>query len=118
MAYEGVNLIEVINYLKKIAGKYERVEGIKVFPTFSDHVFRPSVDVPNDSPTEIDVEALVSKITAKYADIKINLDRPITDDEYIIIHQDTYKIISRRISKIYAQSLAPGGKLIVEGLKL
>jgi len=118
MPFDRTSNIEIINYLKKVLGKYEKVEGIKVFPTFTDHVFKPEVDVSNTDITEIPVGAFIVKLTAKNADIKINLDRPISPDEYVIIPQDTGKTIMRLTSKIYAQSLAPGGKLIIEGLKL
>jgi len=109
--------VEALVTLKEILNKLSAIRLIS--PTiFDDHVFKPEVNVSNTEQTEIPVGAFVIKLTAKNADIKINLDRPITPEEYIIIPQNTGKTVARLTSKIYAQSLASGGKLVIEGLKI
>jgi len=109
---------EVVVLLQKILDKLGTTGGSQAIAT--DHEFIPEVDVSDTSQTEISLKenTFVVKLTAKYSDIKVNLDRPITLDEYIIIPMDTSKVIRRRVSKIYAQSLNPGGKLLVEALVL
>lgn len=97
---------EITILLKKILEKLDTI-GTE---SFTDHRFFPEVDV-GTTMTEIPVDGLVVSLVAKNSDIKVNFDRPITADEYLIIPQDTYITIRRKVQKIYAQSLYPGGKL-------
>jgi len=104
---------EIVIILKNISDKLASLPTI-----YHDHVFMPDINIPSTTVKQIDVNAYLIKLTAKYADIKVNFNRNITPTEYIIIYQDTSRIITLPTTKIYAQSLAPGGKLTIEGLKL
>ncbi|RLC80661.1 MAG: hypothetical protein DRJ03_21255 [Chloroflexi bacterium] len=87
------------------------------YPVANDHTFK-EIDVPT-TPTviQLDSNTFLIKITAKNSDIKINIDREITPTEYVVIPQDSCKVIMRYASKIYAQSLNTGGKIILEALR-
>ena len=108
----------MIQQLKKVAGKFERVEGIKTFITARDHEFRPDVEV-TDAGTEIPVEGFIYSLKAKDSDIKYNIDREVTATDYDVVWRDTIVIISRFGSKIYAKApLGQTGKLWIKTLKI
>jgi len=114
-----VSSVEILNYIRKILGKYEKVMGIRVYPSFSDHlVKRVTVD---ENGTKIDVvDAMILRIINDGgAPVMFNLDRPVTMDEYFYLPPYGVKLIGRFTSSIYAK--VPQGygstKLVVEGLK-
>jgi len=116
----GAASAELSTYIKKISGKFERAEGIRVFPTFDDHIFRPVITV-TDTEQEISFSGWVylAKLTAQGCDIYVNFDRPIATDEYAIIFKDTTKLIGRKTSKIYVRApVGLSGTLRFEGLVL
>ena len=110
---------EVVITLQKILDRLNNMLSMG-FPVPNDHLFKPEVEVSSTDQSEIPLASntFVSKLTAKYSDVMVNFDRPITDEEYTIISQDTSKVIMRYVSKIYAKSLSPGGKLTIEALIL
>jgi len=86
---------------------------------FTDHVIW-SGSIPSDSVMEIDVGgAMILQLRAKNSPIKVNFDRGVAN-EYIVIDPDTYRVIPRLTTKIYAQTLQgyPPGFLEVFGLKV
>jgi len=111
---------EIAVYLKKLVGKFERAEGIRVFPVFDDHVFRPSIAVDqNEQEIAFAKPVYIAKLTAEGCDIYINFDRKITTDDYTIVWNGTTKIVGRKTSKIYAKAPAGlSGTLRFEGLVL
>lgn len=82
----------------------------------TNHVLIPSISVPTTQ-IMISVNTFILLLTAKNSDIKVNFNRQITEDEYVIIPQDTYLEVNENISTIYAQSLNTGGELTIIGLK-
>jgi len=111
---------EVAVYIKKLVGKFEKAEGIRVFPTFDDHVFRPAINV-TDSEQEItfDKPVYLAKLSAEGCDIYVNFDRPITNDEYTVIFNGTTKIVGRKTTKLYVKApTGLSGTLRFEGLVL
>lgn len=57
------------------------------------------------------------KLVAEGCDIYINLDRPISDNEYTIVWNNTSKVINRYTNKIYVKApTGLKGKLTIEGL--
>ena len=111
---------ELITYLKKLVGKYEKVEGIRAFPVFDDHIFKPSIEVDdNVSIITFSNSVYILKLSAEGCDIYVNFDRNITNDEYTIIWNGTTKVIGRKTKTIYCK--APSGLsgiLRLEGLML
>ena len=111
---------EVAVYIRKLVGKFERAEGIRVFPVFDDHVFRPSISV-DETEQEISFSntIYIAKLAAEGCDIYINFDRNIGSDDYTIVWAGTSKIVGRKTSKIYAKApTGLTGTLRVEGLVL
>lgn len=111
---------EIVHQLKKLVGKFERIEGIKVYNTAMDHQFVPSIEV-YDKQIEIPIQGFLYSIKVDHesAPCKFNLDRPITNREYSVVFPGTIKTISRFASKLYLQ--APSNqvsKVTIEALKL
>jgi len=125
---------EVLRLLSKILGRLPKSEFSSIDrpldaimdilrtynPTvFSDHVVWSGY-VPSDSVAQIDVGgAAVLRIRARYSPVMVNFDRPL-ESEYIIVDPDTYQIIPRLTSKIYAKTLQgyPPAFVEVFGLKV
>lgn len=67
----------------------------------------------------IPVEGFVVALKAKDTDIKYNLDRPVTENEYDVVFRDTIHIINRYVTKIYAKApLGQQGRLWIKTLRL
>jgi len=111
-------LAELTTYVKKIAGKFEKKVGIIVYPVFSDHTFRPHVEVTDTQEClEFPVPVSIVKLTARDCDVYINFNRPITANEYTVIFSDTTKLINLKTQKIYYKAPAGlSGYLNIEGL--
>ena len=116
----GQPTAELVVYIKKLVGKFEKAEGIRVFPTFDDHVFRPSIDVTDvEQEITFDKPVYLAKLSAEGCDIYVNFDRPITNDEYTIVFNGTTKVVGRKTSKIYVKApTGLTGTLRFEGLVL
>jgi len=130
--------VEEVQVLKKILGRLPKTEfssydrpldqiitllaqiaesGIATSPSFGDHVAM-EVDL-TDVQTAITLpkRVLVLKLTAIDAPVYVNLDREVTDSEYIPIPPYSYIVISRATSTIYAKTLTGYvGKLQILGL--
>ena len=104
---------EIILLLRQLIDKISKLQTI-----YSDHVSKQEVDIPTNTDKEIEVDAYFLKLTAKNSDIIVNFDKSTDQEGYMIIRQDSFKIITRPTAKIYARSLNAGGKLTIEGLKL
>jgi len=113
--------VDLLHYLKRNLGiiiKRLEESGVIATPTARDHTFKPDVEV-TDAGVEIPVEGFIYSIKAKDADIKYNIDRPVTDTDYDVAWRDTIVIISRMGSKIYAKAPAgQTGRLWVKSLKM
>lgn len=113
---------ELVHWIKKIQGKYERQKGIQTFPTANDHSFTGGTLDFDDSGGTVTVDSFINSIKVPSdsdAEAKVNLDRPVTDDEYTPIFPGTIKEISRNTSTIYVK--APAGrtcKVRIETLEL
>lgn len=114
-----MNSVELVTYIKKLVDKFEKAGGIRVYPSFDDHIFK-KVEI-NDTGKVIsfDKQVYILKLSAKGCDIIVNLDRPIKDNEYTVVWADTSKIIQRKTKLIYAKT-PPNlkGVLYIEGLTL
>ncbi|RLC33644.1 MAG: hypothetical protein DRZ76_04075 [Candidatus Nealsonbacteria bacterium] len=109
--------VELLTYIKKILGKFERVEGIKTYPTYADHFFRSYTVTENVKPIALPSRAYLVRVEAQNAPIMINFDREVTEEEHIVIYPDTFKYVPRVTSVIYARVLQGYGSgiLNVEG---
>ena len=111
--------VEILNFLRKILGKYEKVMGIRAYPSFSDHLVK-RVTV-NENGTTIDVarSMIIRIINSGGAPVMFNLDRPISTNEYFYLPPYCVKLILRYTNSIYAK--VPQGygstQVVVEGLK-
>ncbi|MEM1672371.1 MAG: hypothetical protein QXT86_10015, partial [Archaeoglobaceae archaeon] len=91
--------VEILNYLKKSLGiiiKRLEESGVVSMPTARDHLFVPEIDV-DDRGTSISVGGFVHyiKVHPGYSPVKFNLDRPVTDTEYSVVHPGVVKVVSR-----------------------
>lgn len=119
----SMSSVEILNYLKKNLGiiiKRLEESGVIVMPTSTDHLFIPEIDV-DDTGVSLNVRGFIHyiKVHPGYQPVKFNLDRPITDTEYSVVHPGVTKIISRISDKIYLK--APTGqrsKVTIEVLRL
>ena len=109
--------VELLTYIKKILGKFERVEGIKTYPTFTEHFFRSYTVTEEAKEIRLPRKSYVVRVEALNAPIKINFDREVTEDEYIVIYPDTFRYIPRVATAIYAKTMQGYGSgiLSVEG---
>ena len=114
--------VEVLSFLKKALGiviKDLEEKGVLAAPSFSDHEFRPEVEV-TDAGLELPVEGFVYSIKAHegYAPVKFNLDRPVTPTEYSVVHPGVIKLIQRRASKVHLRApMGQVGRVTVEALR-
>ena len=111
--------VEILNELRKIRGKFEKIEGIKVYPAFTDHTSRRFTVGEEEKSFDIGT-MYVLNVKAKETPIIFNLDRPITSEEYFIVEPYCCKVIHRITSTIYARTPQGSGEgvLIVEGLTI
>jgi len=133
-----VSSVEEVQVLKKILGRLPKTEfssydrpldriiallaqiaesGITSSPSFGDHVAL-EVDLDwNQKAIALPRRALVLKLTAIDAPVYVNLDREVTDTEYIPIPPYSYIVIPRATSVVYAKTLIGyTGKLQILGL--
>lgn len=118
-----VSSVEILNYLKKNLGiiiKRLEESGVIAMPAARDHLFIPEVDV-DDRGTSISVRGFLHyiKVHPEYSPVKFNLDRPVTDTEYSVVHPGVTKIISRISDKLYLKApIGQRSKVTVEVLRL
>lgn len=115
--------VEILNYLKKNLGIIiKRLEdsGVIAIPTAKDHLFVPEIEV-TDIGASIDVNGFLHyiKVHPESSPVKFNLDRPVTNTEYSVVHPGVVKVVSRISNKVYLK--APAGqksKVTLEVLRL
>ena len=76
-----------------------------------EHAFRPELIV-DETGTELPISGFSYSIKAENSPVKVNFDRPVTDDEYTIVYPGTIKKVSRVTSKLYLKAL-PGQTSLV-----
>jgi len=116
-----VSGVEILNYLKKSLGiitKRLEESGVVSLPSFLDHSFVPELTV-DDAGVKLNLSGMVYKVKVMgdYP-VYLNIDRPITSNEYTVIFPGSYKIIHRSASSIYLK--APSGfttKVSIEVLR-
>lgn len=115
------DLGELVHFVKKVNGKFERRSGIQAFPSGKDHVFVPEQTF-TDSGGSIAVNSFVNKVKVpddSPAEAKINFDRPVASDEYAVVFPGTGKTFGRIATAVYVE--APSGqttKVRIEALKM
>lgn len=101
--------VEVLNYLKKSLGIIiKRLEetGVFTIPSAHDHTFIPEITV-DDIGTKLDVNGFVYSIKAYDAPVKVNFDRPVSN-EFTVVFPGTVKLIYRYANSVYLK--APMGQ--------
>jgi len=107
-----VSSIEIYNYLKKSLGiiiKKIEEDGVLSTLSFSEHRFIPNINV-DDRGVVLDVGGLLYKVGVPPdapSAVYLNIDRPVTNDEYKVIFPGISYVVLRRASKIYLK--APTG---------
>ncbi|MEM4429646.1 MAG: hypothetical protein QXM08_00600 [Thermofilaceae archaeon] len=115
--------VEILNFLKRNIGiiiKRLEESGVLVAPSARDHLFVPEVEV-DDAGTSIEVDGFLHyiKVPADCQPVKFNLDRPVTDREYSIVHPGTVKVISRVARTLHLKApLGQRTKAVVEVLRI
>jgi hypothetical protein len=112
---------EVLNFLKRSLGiiiKRLEEEGILSSPSFKDHSFIPELEV-TDAGVDLAIPGLVYKVkvVGDYP-VYLNIDRPISREEYKIVYPGSYYVIPRIGAKVYLK--APSGfktKVAIETLR-
>ena len=115
-----MSVAEVLREVRRIRGKFEKVEGIKVYPAFTDHVVKRFTVTESEDEYDLGVQAYVLKLRARDTPVYFNLDRNITPEEYFELVPYQEKLIARLTRKIDAR-VPQGygqGTLIVEVLTL
>jgi len=130
-----VSVVETLYVLKKILGKLPKTEfssydrpldeiieqlraGLTTFPVFTEHIIK-YVDVTSTpQPISLGRKVFVLKLSAVGAPIYVNYDRDVTDSEFDVIYPDSYKVVPRITSTIWAKvpSGYPTAKLGIFGL--
>lgn len=105
--------VEILNFLKRNIGiiiKRLEESGVLVVPAARDHLFIPELEV-DDKGVSLDVNGFIHyvKVHPGYSPVKMNLDRPVVDNEYTVVHPGVVKVISRTAGRIYLK--APMGQL-------
>lgn len=117
----SADISEVVHFVKKIAGKYEKRSGIQAFPAGKNHVFVPKQTF-DDSGGTIVVNSFVNKIkvpNSSSAEAKVNFDRPVTDNEFSVVFPGTGETYGRICDYISVE--APSGQTTtvnVEAIKM
>jgi len=115
-----VSGVEILNFLKKSLGIItKRLEegGVLSTPSFKDHTFIPELEV-DDRGLSLPINGLVYKVkvVGDYP-AYINVDRAVTDYEYVPVFPGEYYVIPRRGNVLYVK--APAGfrtKVRIEAL--
>ncbi len=110
---------EVVHYLRRILGKFSRVEGIRAYPTFDDHVLMVVDLTESERQIALPRTAAVLRVKALGAPVAVNFDRG-TLGEYMVVEPYTWRLVPRLTSVIYARVLQGygSGRLAIEGLSI
>jgi len=115
--------VEILSFLKRNIGiiiKRLEESGVLVVPAARDHLFVPELEV-DERGVSIEVNGFIHyvKVHEGYSPVKFNLDRPVTDREYSVVHPGVVKVLSRTARTLHLK--APMGqvsKVTVEVLRV
>lgn len=122
-----MSVVELLSAAKKILGKLPRTEfsehdypldRLMDLLSAPEHLFKPEMTV-DEAGTSLAIDGFLISLKAEDAPCKINLDRPVTDEEYSVVFPNTIKKVARLTERIYLK--APAGqtsKVTLEVLKL
>jgi len=110
---------EIVHYLRRILGKFSRVEGIRAYPTFDDHLLLTVNLTESEKQVSLPRAAAVLRLKALDAPVAVNFDRG-TSSEYMVIEPATWRLVPRATEVIYARVLQGygSGRLVIEGLSV
>jgi len=110
-----LSLVEQINYIRKILGRlpqsefsqYDKpLDRLMDLLSAPDHAFKPEVTVDENGKV-LEISGFLYSIKADNSAVKVNFDRPVTDEEYTVVYPGMIKKVSRITSKLYLKAL-PG----------